>query len=100
MPIFEVEQYEIHTVTYCVDAIDAAAAIKAVLDGDTTETINDSQVFVETAEDCGMPADRHHDIVEGLEALGVTVDEFIPSIRSVTLIAEDPHGTTKDANPS
>jgi len=81
MPVFEIEQYEIHVATYRIEADDEADAIAKVLDGDGEQT---NCEYVETAEDLGLPVDAHRELAEQLERRGVTVTEVIPSIRSVT----------------
>ena len=46
-----------------------------------------SQDFIEIAEDFGIPADEHRELAEELRALGVRVDEaVIPSIRSIVQV--------------
>lgn len=88
MPMFEVEQYEIHTTKYRVRADTVSAAIKAVLDGDA-EAVDNSTELIEVPEDYGMSADDNRDIVDGLRELGVSCDEVIPGIRAVEEVEED-----------
>jgi len=83
MPTYEVEQYELHVMKYRVEAPSEAEAIAKVLQGEA-EPVDQSQEFVEVAEDFGLPADEHRDLAQVLRALGVSVnDAVIPSIRSV-----------------
>ena len=83
MPTFEIEQYELHTMTYRVEATNEAEAIAKVLDG-LAMPVDDSQDFIEVAEDFGLAADEHRELADKLRALGVPVGEaVIPSIRSI-----------------
>jgi len=83
MPNYEIEQYEIHTMKYRVEASNEAEAIKMLFDGEA-EPVGQSQDFIEVCEDLGLPADEHRKLAAQLRSLGVTVgDVVIPSIRSV-----------------
>ena len=82
MPMFEIEQYELHVIKYRVKARNEAQAIAKVLDG-LAEPEDGSLEYVEVAEDFGMPADEDQQLARQLRKLGVQVDEVIPSIRSV-----------------
>ena len=82
MPMFEIEQYELHVIKYKVKAKDEAQAIAKVLGG-LAEPVDGSLEYVEVAEDFGMPADEDQQLARQLRKLGVQMDEVIPSIRSV-----------------
>jgi hypothetical protein len=83
MPTFEIEQFELHVMKYRVEADSEAEAIRLLFDGEV-EPVEQSQDFIEVAEDVGMPVDEHRDIADGLRELGVAVGEtIIPSIRSI-----------------
>lgn len=83
MPMFQIEQYELHAMTFRVEAQDEAHAIVRLLDGEA-EAVDDGLDFIEVAEDFGLPADEHRELAEKLTALGVPVGEHvIPSIRSI-----------------
>lgn len=82
MPMFEIEQYELHVIKYKVKAKDEAQAIAKVLN-DEAEPVDGSLEFVEVAEDFGLPADEDQHLARQLRKLRVQVDEVIPSIRSV-----------------
>ena len=82
MPMFEIEQYELHVIKYRVKARNEAEAIAEVLN-DEAEPVDGSLEFVEVAEDFGMPSDEDRQLARQLRKLGVQVDEVIPSIRSV-----------------
>lgn len=86
MPAFEIEQYELHAMKYRVEAANEAQAIRLLFDGEA-EPVEQSQDFIEVAEDFGLPTDEHRELADQLRALGVHVDEaVIPSIRSVVRI--------------
>ena len=82
MPEYEIEQYEIHVSKYRVEAESEAEAIVRVLGG-RGEPVDNSQEYVETCEDRGLSTSEHRELAEQLRALGVPVDEVVPSIRSV-----------------
>ena len=83
MPTFVIEQYEIHTQTYRVEASSEAEAIKILFDGQA-DPVDNGLEFIEVCEDLGLPADEHRKLAAQLRSLGVTVgDVVIPSIRSV-----------------
>ena len=83
MPLWEVEQYEIHIQTYRIEAANEAEAIKKLFDGEA-ETADGGLEYVEVAEDLGLPAEKHQDLADELRALGESVDEhIIPSIRAI-----------------
>ena len=82
MPMFEIEQYELHAIKYRVKARNEAQAIAKVLN-DEAEPVDGSLEYVEVAEDFGMPADEDQHLARQLRKLGVQVDDVIPSIRSV-----------------
>ena len=86
MPIFEIEQYEIHAQTYQVEADSEADAIVKLLDGDA-EPVDDTLVYIEIAEDLGLPVDECWELADQIRDLGVPVDgHVIPSIRAVKVI--------------
>ena len=93
MAIFEIEQYEIHSLTYRVEAENEAEAIAKLLDGDA-QPIDDGQEFIEVAEDFGLPVDENRELAEELEARGVTVGEdIIPSIASIRMVTNNETAT-------
>jgi len=86
MPMFQIEQYEVHTQTYKVEADSEADAIVRLLDG-ATVPVDDSLDYIEVAEDLGLPVDECRELADQLRDLGVPVGEHvIPSIRSISLI--------------
>ena len=82
---YEIEQYEICVTKYRIEAASEAEAIAKLLDGGA-DAVDNSHDYIEVAEDCGLPADEHQELAAELRALGVPVDEIIPSIRSVEQI--------------
>lgn len=88
MPLFEIEQYQIHSVKYRVMADGPADAIVRLLDGES-KPVDGTLEFIEIAEDIGLPVDECDDLGNELTKLGVPVGEhFIPSIRSISVCAE------------
>jgi hypothetical protein len=89
MPTFEIEQYELHVTAYRVEADDPADAIVKVLDGEA-EPVDDSQEYVEIAEERGLLVADHPKLAAKLLTLGVPVDgRIIPSIRSVSKVEQE-----------
>jgi hypothetical protein len=87
MPTFEIEQFELHVTTYRVEADDPADAIVKLLDGEA-EPVDDSQEYVEIAEERGLLVADHPELAAKLRTLGVPVDDrIIPSIRSIEVVA-------------
>lgn len=83
MPLYEVEQYEVHTVKYLAHAKDRAAAIMQVLNGEA-ELVDGSGEFIEIDEDRGMPLEDEPELYEALQSAGARVrDDFAATIRSV-----------------
>jgi type III secretion system FlhB-like substrate exporter len=83
MPTWEIEQYELHSQTFRVEALDEAEAIQKLFSGEA-KAIADKLTFVETAYDFGLPVDEHQELADDLRTLEVGVGEaVIPSIRSV-----------------
>ena len=83
MPMYEIEQYELHTSKYRVEANSEAEAIVKLLDGEA-DLVDNSLEYIEVADDFGMPVDENRDLAEQLHELGVPIDEHVvPSIRSI-----------------
>jgi len=82
MPTYKIEQYELHAVTYRVEADNEADAIVTLLDG-LALPVDDSLEYIEVADDHGLPADEYRDLGDALRKQGVPVDAVIPSIRSI-----------------
>ena len=91
MPTYELEQCELHTMRYRVEAASEAEAIARLFAGEA-ETVEQSQDFIEVADDYGLPVDEHQGLAAALRALGLMrdKDEVIPSIRSIEMIDDQP----------
>jgi hypothetical protein len=86
MPMFEIEQFELHAMKYRVEADSEAQAIRLLFDGEA-EPVEQSQDFIEVAEDFGLPTDEYRELAGQLRGLGVAVGEaVIPSIRSIVRV--------------
>ncbi|HUQ72129.1 MAG TPA: hypothetical protein VM165_21565 [Planctomycetaceae bacterium] len=72
--------------TYDMVVASAAEAVAQVLQGDL-ELTDGTAVFVEIAEDCGLPIETYPDLAEAPRQCGaIGQEEIIPSIRHVTEI--------------
>ena len=86
MPMFQVEQYELHAARYRVEANSEAEAISKLFAGQAAP-VDGSQVFIQVEDDYGLPADGFPELVRELRKLGVTnIDDVIPSVRSIDKI--------------
>lgn len=88
MPIYEIEQYEIHTSKFQVQAASEVEAIAKQLDGEG-EFVDNSLEYIEPADACGMPAGEFPELAAALRKLNVPVESVIPSIRAIELIDDD-----------
>ena len=88
MPTYEIEQYELHTMKYTVEAADEAEAIAKLLDGEA-EPVDGSQEKIEVADDYGLSVEEHQELAKALRKRGVAVETVIPSIRSIEQIEDD-----------
>ena len=86
MALFEIEQYELHVMTYRVEADTREEAIVKLLRGDG-EPLDDTMEFVEVCCDEGMAADSAPDIAAHFAKVGIKLGGLevpvIPSIREV-----------------
>ena len=83
MPTYEIEQYELHTMKYRVEAEDEAHAIAKLLNGEA-DPVDNSLEYIEVADDYGVPVDENRDLADQLRNLGIAVgDDIIPSVRSI-----------------
>jgi len=83
MPMYEIEQFELHTTKYRVEAQNEAIAITKLLDGEA-DPVDNSLEYIEVADDFGMPVDENRELAQELAKLGVPMgDHVIPSIRTV-----------------
>ncbi len=91
MPVYDVEQYEVHAATYRVEAESPAHAIKKVFDG-KAEMVDDSLDFIAVCDDMGLPVEEEPALVETLRSLGVAVSDHVHSIRSIAEVEEEGAG--------
>ena len=83
MAIYEIEQYELHAMTYRVEAKSEAEAIVKLLAG-KAEAVDNGLEFIQVADDIGLAVNEHRELADQLAAWGVSIGEdVIPSIRSV-----------------
>jgi hypothetical protein len=89
MPIYEVEQYELHVERYRDEANREAEAIAGLFNG-KADPVDGSLEFIEVADDVGLPVDDNADLADALRALDIAIGfDIIPSIRSIKEIAAD-----------
>jgi hypothetical protein len=84
MPVYEIEQYEVHIQKYRVDAADEAEAIAKLFQGEA-DAIDNSLEYVEIAEERGMSVFGEEDLAAKLLDRGI-IDMshiVIPSIRDI-----------------
>jgi hypothetical protein len=90
MPIYEIEQYEIHAQMYRVEATSEAEAVKKLFAGGA-EPVDDGFELIGVCNDLGLPVQHYPDLANQLRSLGVTVDTaVIPSVRSIGQVKQPP----------
>lgn len=83
MPVYEMEQYELHTQKYRVEADTAAHAIQRLF-ANEAEVVDGSLEFLEVDQDRGLPVDEFRDLADALRGLGEDIDDdVIPAVRSI-----------------
>ncbi len=83
MPTYAIEQYELHSAKFHVEAESEAEAIAKLYEGEG-HAVDNSLEFIEVADDFGMPSDNFPTLAKALKRRGIAVDEdIIPSIRSI-----------------
>jgi hypothetical protein len=83
MPMFEIEQYELHVSKYRVAADNRAEAIAKLFAGEV-DSVEQSQEFIEVADEYGLSAEEFPELVQELKNLGVKgIKGVIPSVRGV-----------------
>lgn len=86
MPTYEIEQYELHTMRYHIEATNEAEAIVKLLNGDG-EPVEGSLEYIEICETMGLPADEYQNLAGQLHKMGIPVNKaVIPSIRGIALV--------------
>ena len=85
MPTYDIEQFELHCMTFRVEAESETEAVVRLLDGEA-QPVEQSQEYIEVAQDYGMPADDFPALARILKRRGMNVGkDIIPSIRSIEL---------------
>lgn len=93
MPTYEIEQYELHSAKFRVEADSEAEAINKLFDGEG-DAVDNSLEFIEVADDHGMPADDFPRLAKILKRRGMNVGtDIIPSIRSIEVLSRRPHNS-------
>ncbi len=87
MPVYEIERYELHAMRYRVESATPAEAVVKLFASEA-EPVEQSQDFIDVAEDFGLPAAEHRGLADDLRTLGVSVGKAIPSIRSCEQVGE------------
>jgi len=87
MPKYLIEQYELHSQSYRVEAESEAQAIQKVLEG-AAEPMDNGLEYIEVVDDLGLPADSYPALAKALRELGVETGDVIPSIRDIVPVAQ------------
>ncbi len=82
MPTYEIEQYEVHTQTYQVEAANEVEALKNFFAGDG-DPLDNGLDYIEVADDLGLPAKEYPQLADAVRAADLTVTDVIPSIRRI-----------------
>ena len=82
MTTYTIEQYELHTQKYEVEANSEAEAISKLYEGEGL-SVDDGLEFIEVADDYGLPVDGHRELADELSALGFMFEKLICSIRNI-----------------
>lgn len=82
MPTFRIEQYELHSQRYTVEAESEAEAICKLFDGEASP-VADRQEYIQIADSYGLPVAEHQPLADELCKLGYEFSRTIESIRSI-----------------
>ena len=85
MPLYEIEQYELHAQKYRIEASSEAEAIAQLFDS-KADAVDDSLEYIEVLEEFGIPVEERRDLAEELQDMGITMSYAIPSIRSINIV--------------
>lgn len=86
MPLYEIEQYEIHIQKHRVEADSEAGAIAKLRKGEA-DLMEGGSAYSGILEADGLPVRAHRILADELRTLGISVGQHvIPSIRSITKI--------------
>lgn len=88
MPKYEIEQYELHTQKYRVEADSEAEAIAKLFNGEA-DPQEGSLEFIEVSDEFGMSRDDNLDLAKSLWAIDVFCTDVIPSVRSIEIVGEE-----------
>ena len=82
--VYEIEQYQLYSQKYRVEADCEAEAIHQLYKG-VAEQVGDPQ-YLMVVEEFGLPSEEYDDLVDDLDEWGESVDDVIPSVRSIKVI--------------
>ena len=83
MPRYRIQQYELHTQEFDVEAQSEAKAVLKLYQGAATP-VDGGLELIEVCDDYGLSVDEHPELAAKLAALGVRVGSaVIPSIHSI-----------------
>ena len=85
MPLYEIEQYELHTQKYRIEASSQAEAIAMLFQGNA-DPVEGTLEYIEVLDEFGIPVEERRDLAEELQQLGITISYAIPSIRSIEVV--------------
>ncbi len=89
MPRYRIEQYELHTMAYKVEASEEAEAIAKVFGGES-EPVDGSLEYIEVPEAYGMPTEEFAPaVIERLHELGYPCKDFVTGIRSIEEVHDE-----------
>lgn len=82
---FQIEQYEVHSQKYIVEADSLAEAVKKLYDEEAD--LVDITEYIEVNDDRGLPIEElSEEDLQGLRERGINFDGYLPSIRKITEI--------------
>ena len=86
--VYEIVQYEIHSVKFRVEAESEGDAIAKLYNEESVEPVNEPCEFVAVAYEYGLNADEYPEIVRRLRELGLRpATDVVSSIASVTKVS-------------
>ena len=89
MPRYRIEQFELHTMIYRVEAVDEAEAIANMFSGEA-EPANGSLEYIEIPEAYGMPTEKLAPAtIERLHELGYPCKDYVAGIRSIKEVHDE-----------
>ncbi len=89
MPRYRIEQYELHTMAYKVEASDEAEAIAKVFGGES-EPVDGSLEYIEIPEAYGMPTEHLAPaVIKRLHELSYPCKDYVAGIRCIEEIHDE-----------